>query len=54
MFAAMYDIHVDPMAMLKKVQLEDKFKSDIDKLSGGQKQRFSIASTLINKPSIIF
>lgn len=54
MFAAMYDVEVDPMAMLKKVQLEDKAKSYANKLSGGQKQRFSIAATLVNKPRVIF
>jgi ABC-2 type transport system ATP-binding protein len=54
MFAAMYDVEVDPMAMLKKVQLEDKAKSYVNKLSGGQKQRFSIAATLVNKPRVIF
>lgn len=54
MFGAMYDVPVDPIAMLKKVQLEDKAKSFADKLSGGQKQRFSIASTLVNKPKVIF
>lgn len=54
MFAAMYDVPVDPMAMLKKVQLEDKAKSFANKLSGGQKQRFSIAATLVNRPKIVF
>lgn len=54
MFAAMYDVDVDPMAMLHEVQLEDKAKSYINKLSGGQRQRFSIASTLVNQPKIIF
>ncbi len=54
MFGAMYDVAVDPMAMLKKVQLEDKAKSYVDKLSGGQKQRFSIVSTLVNNPRVIF
>lgn len=54
MFAAMYDVEADPMNMLRKVQLEDKAKSYANKLSGGQKQRFSIASTLVNKPKIIF
>jgi ABC-2 type transport system ATP-binding protein len=54
MFAAMYDVSVKPMEMLKKVQLEDKAKSFVNKLSGGQKQRFSIAATLVNKPKIIF
>jgi len=39
---------------LKKVNLEDKAKSIYKSLSGGQKQRFSIATTLINDPRIIF
>lgn len=54
MFAAMYDVKADPLEMLKKVQLEDKAKAYVNKLSGGQKQRFSIASTLVNKPRVIF
>jgi ABC-2 type transport system ATP-binding protein len=36
------------------VHLEDKAKNKYKELSGGQKQRFSIATTLINKPKIIF
>jgi ABC-2 type transport system ATP-binding protein len=36
------------------VSLRDKSKSKVKELSGGQKQRFSIATTLINKPRIIF
>jgi len=54
LFAGLYDVKVDPMAMLRKVQLEDKAKSRYEKLSGGQKQRFSIASTLVNQPRVIF
>lgn len=54
MFAAMYDTNIDPMDMLEKVQLTDKAKSFVNKLSGGQKQRFSLASTLVNRPKIIF
>lgn len=54
MFGAMYDVTVHPMEMLKKVNLEDKAKSYVNKLSGGQKQRFSIAATLVNKPKVIF
>lgn len=54
MFAAMYDVKINPMDMLKEVELEDKAKNTVKQLSGGQKQRFSIASTLINQPKVIF
>lgn len=54
MFAAMYDIKINPIDMLKEVELEDKAKNYVKQLSGGQKQRFSIASTLINQPKVIF
>ncbi len=54
LFAAMYDTKVKPMDLLEKVQLTEKAKSYVNKLSGGQRQRFSIASTLVNKPRVIF
>src|ERR1043165_5393091 len=40
--------------MLTRVGLEDKARSRYKELSGGQKQRFSICTTLINKPKIVF
>lgn len=54
LFAGLYNKKVSPMELLKKVNLEDKAKSVFKSLSGGQKQRFSIATTLINNPKIIF
>lgn len=54
LFNGLYNKKVDPIALLKKVNLEDKYKSKSKELSGGQRQRFSIATTLINKPKIIF
>jgi ABC-2 type transport system ATP-binding protein len=54
LFAGLYNRSVSPMELLKKVNLEDKAKSVFKSLSGGQKQRFSIATTLINNPKIIF
>jgi ABC-2 type transport system ATP-binding protein len=54
LFIGLYQSEVDPLELLRKVNLEDKAKSKFKQLSGGQKQRFSIATTLINKPSIIF
>src|SRR5882757_4142761 len=54
LFSGLYNEPVDPMELLKLVNLEDKAKSKFKEMSGGQKQRFSIATTLINKPKIIF
>lgn len=54
LFAGLYNEEVNPLELLQKVNLIDKAKAKYKELSGGQKQRFSIATTLINKPKIIF
>lgn len=54
LFGGLYNQPVNPMELLKLVNLEDKAKNKFKDMSGGQKQRFSIATTLINKPKIIF
>lgn len=54
LFAGLYNRDVDPMALLDTVNLREKAKNKFKELSGGQKQRFSIATTLINEPKIIF
>jgi ABC-2 type transport system ATP-binding protein len=54
LFSGLYNRKVNAMELLKKVNLEEKAKNKAKELSGGQKQRFSIATTLINNPKIIF
>lgn len=54
LFGGLYNQPVNPVALLKLFNLEDKAGARYKALSGGQKQRFSIATTLINKPKIIF
>ena len=54
LFAGLYNQTVNGRELLGLVNLEDKAKNKYKELSGGQKQRFSIATTLINKPLIVF
>lgn len=54
LFGGLYNEKVHPLELLDSVNLRDKAKAKFKDLSGGQKQRFSIATTLINHPRIIF
>jgi ABC-2 type transport system ATP-binding protein len=54
LFGGLYNVDVDGRHMLSLVGLEDKARAKYKSLSGGQKQRFSICTTLINRPKIVF
>ncbi len=54
LFCGLYNRQVGAMELLEMVNLKDKAKAKYKDLSGGQKQRFSVATTLINDPRIIF
>ena len=54
MFAALYGATINARDLLMEVGLQDKANFLVKNLSGGQKQRFSIATTLVNKPVIVF
>lgn len=54
LFEGLYNSKIDRQQILKLVGLQERGKSKYKELSGGQKQRFSLATTLINKPEIIF
>lgn len=54
LFAGLYNIEIDPMAILESVGLKEKANAIYKNLSGGQKQRFAVATTIINKPKVVF
>ncbi len=54
LFGSMYGAKPNPMELLGFVGLQDKVHEKVQNLSGGQKQRFTLATSLVNNPEILF
>src|ERR1035437_11045203 len=54
LFASFYNQKADKQSLLGLVGLTDKVDAEFSELSGGQKQRFTIATSLVHKPDILF
>jgi len=52
--ASLYHRQIDALVLLQDVELNDRSDALFKELSGGQKQRFSVASTLVNDPILLF
>ena len=52
--ASLYHRKIDALELLREVELDDRAGALFKELSGGQKQRFSVASTLVNDPILLF
>ncbi len=53
-YGTLFRTRPDPIALLRRVQLEDKAHARFDTLSGGQKQKLGLALALTNNPEICF
>jgi ABC-2 type transport system ATP-binding protein len=54
LFASFYRKEANVSELLGFVELQEKANEEVKNLSGGQKQRFTIASSLVNEPDILF
>lgn len=53
-YADLFGVKVDPVAILKRVILEDSANVYFSRLSGGQKQKMGLALSLVNSPQLVF
>jgi ABC-2 type transport system ATP-binding protein len=54
LFAAYYDHHEDPRALLERVGLSEVASTPFRRLSGGEQQRLSLALALVGRPRVAF
>ncbi len=54
LYAGLFGVSVDSMALLRQVELSEKASAYYETLSGGQKQKLGLALALVNNPEICF
>ena len=54
LFASFYASPADPVALLRRVGLDDAVRTRYRQLSGGQKARLSLALALVGRPELVF
>ncbi|MDP8922440.1 MAG: ABC transporter ATP-binding protein, partial [Chloroflexota bacterium] len=54
LFASFYPSPADPVALLRRVGLDDAIRTRYRQLSGGQKARLSVALALVGRPELVF
>jgi ABC-2 type transport system ATP-binding protein len=53
-YRTLFGTHVDPLELLRRVELTEKANARFDTLSGGQKQKLGLALSLTNEPEVCF
>lgn len=54
LFARLFGVKIDPMALLAQVGLEQRGKDRVSNFSKGMKQRLMVARAIVNQPRILF
>ena len=54
LFRSFYTRGIEPAEAIRRVSLEEKSKSHVEKLSGGQRQRLAVACAIIGDPELLF
>jgi ABC-2 type transport system ATP-binding protein len=54
LFRSFYATGIEPVEAIRRVALEEKARSHVEKLSGGQRQRLAVACAIVGDPELLF